>query len=429
VAWGNNSSGLASVPADLTNAIAIAAGGSHSLALRADGTVVAWGGNQYGQTLVPLPLRDIIAIAAAEDHSLALRADGRVVAWGRDISVPTSLTNVTAIATGRYHSLAMHTDGSVTAWGLGFYGQTNIPPTLVNACDVVAGGNHSLARRADGRIVAWGDNSYGQTWIPTSLTNALAVAAGDGHNLALRPDGRVAAWGRNSYGQTTIPAGLTNCIVIAAGSGHSLAVRADGRVVAWGLNSGGQTVVPAGLTNVFALAAGGSYSLAICTVPPATNSLVPPQIVQSPASVVVRVGAPASFSVVANGELPLSYQWRRNGYDVAGATTTRLALVAAVTPDAGSYDVVVASGCGSATSAAATLTVTTPGRITAISVQPGGAVQVGAVGVAGRDLLFSTSTNLLDWTPWISAPNPSGQVQVLDPAPCAPQKFYRVDQL
>jgi hypothetical protein len=42
VAWGSNSSGQTTVPLDLTNAVAIAAGYSHSAALRADGTVVCW---------------------------------------------------------------------------------------------------------------------------------------------------------------------------------------------------------------------------------------------------------------------------------------------------------------------------------------------------------------------------------------------------
>src|SRR5450759_1113525 len=45
VAWGNNTSGQTSVPAGLSGVSAIAAGGTHSLALRSNGTIVAWGSN------------------------------------------------------------------------------------------------------------------------------------------------------------------------------------------------------------------------------------------------------------------------------------------------------------------------------------------------------------------------------------------------
>jgi len=45
VAWGNNANGQSTVPVGLTGVVAIAAGQSHSLALKSGGTVVAWGNN------------------------------------------------------------------------------------------------------------------------------------------------------------------------------------------------------------------------------------------------------------------------------------------------------------------------------------------------------------------------------------------------
>jgi alpha-tubulin suppressor-like RCC1 family protein len=84
VAWGDNSYGRTNVPVGLTNAIAIASGTYHSLALQADGKVVAWGNNGQGQGNVPADLTNAIAIAAGEYHSLAVRSDGSVVAWGRN---------------------------------------------------------------------------------------------------------------------------------------------------------------------------------------------------------------------------------------------------------------------------------------------------------------------------------------------------------
>jgi hypothetical protein len=46
------------------------------LALRTDGKVVAWGYNAYGQTTVPSALTNVIAIAGGGSHSLALVAEG-----------------------------------------------------------------------------------------------------------------------------------------------------------------------------------------------------------------------------------------------------------------------------------------------------------------------------------------------------------------
>jgi hypothetical protein len=72
VAWGLNDYGQAAVPSGLSNVVAIAAGGSHSLALTAEGQVVAWGLNDYGQAAVPGGLSNVVAIAAGWSHSLAL---------------------------------------------------------------------------------------------------------------------------------------------------------------------------------------------------------------------------------------------------------------------------------------------------------------------------------------------------------------------
>ena len=63
--------------------MAIAAGEYHSLALKADGTVVAWGDNGYGQTTVPSGLSNVVAIAAGGYHSLALTAEGTGGGVGR----------------------------------------------------------------------------------------------------------------------------------------------------------------------------------------------------------------------------------------------------------------------------------------------------------------------------------------------------------
>ncbi|MFA5344637.1 MAG: Ig-like domain-containing protein, partial [Kiritimatiellia bacterium] len=83
-----------------------------------------------------------------------------------------------------------------------------------------------------------------------------------------------------------------------------------------------------------------------------------PVITMQPARQMVIVGQAAVFSVTANGTAPISYQWRKNGMDIAGATAADYTTPALVAGDNGAiYSVVVTNAVGSATSASATLTV------------------------------------------------------------------------
>ena len=84
-----------------------------------------------------------------------------------------------------------------------------------------------------------------------------------------------------------------------------------------------------------------------------------PTIGTHPASRTVSVGQPATFSVSATGTGTLSYQWQRNGADIEGATGSSYTLAAATAGDSGArFRVIVTNAAGSATSNAATLTVT-----------------------------------------------------------------------
>src|ERR1700723_3300391 len=71
VGWGDNSRGESTIPSQLTNVVAIAAGDASCLALSANGTIVAWGYNNFGQLIVPSGLSNVVAIAEGDGHSLA----------------------------------------------------------------------------------------------------------------------------------------------------------------------------------------------------------------------------------------------------------------------------------------------------------------------------------------------------------------------
>jgi hypothetical protein len=93
---------------------------------------------------------------------------------------------------------------------------------------------------------------------------------------------------------------------------------------------------------------------------------IAPAITTQPASVVATQGAAATFTVATSGTLS-SFQWARNGADIAGATSASFSLASVLPADEGSYTVTVANTAGSVTSSAATLTVNT---LPVITVQP-----------------------------------------------------------
>jgi len=70
VGWGSQVVGV-----DLSSGfVAVAAGASHSLGLKADGSIVAWGYNDSGQTNVPAPNTGFVAGAAGFIYGLSRRA-------------------------------------------------------------------------------------------------------------------------------------------------------------------------------------------------------------------------------------------------------------------------------------------------------------------------------------------------------------------
>jgi hypothetical protein len=84
-----------------------------------------------------------------------------------------------------------------------------------------------------------------------------------------------------------------------------------------------------------------------------------PQITSQPADQTASAGQSATFSVAATGAAPLQYQWQKNGSAIAGATGSGYTTPATVMGDNGSsFSVIVSNTVGSATSSAATLTVT-----------------------------------------------------------------------
>ncbi len=348
---GNGTTTNSSIPAPVSalsgvSVTAVAGGLMHSLVLTSAGTVYAWGNNSYGQlgngttTNSSAPVQvtgvsgfGVTAVAAGGYHSLALTAAGTVYAWGYNAygqlgngttgssSAPVQVTGlpssagVTAIAGGEYDSLALTSAGTVYAWGYNNFGQlgngtttnSSTPLQVTGLANVVkiaasSSGSSSYALEANGTLWAWGYNGNGQLG-NGNTTNQLVtvqinpppgyyfsgIAAAGSHGLAstqpVSNGGSVFAWGANLYGElgngtstgssTPVQAsGLSGISAVAGGQYHSLALTASGTVYAWGYNRSGQLgngtttsssapVQVNGLSSISAVAAGGNHSLAL----------------------------------------------------------------------------------------------------------------------------------------------------------------------
>ncbi|HKQ47634.1 MAG TPA: immunoglobulin domain-containing protein [Phycisphaerae bacterium] len=87
------------------------------------------------------------------------------------------------------------------------------------------------------------------------------------------------------------------------------------------------------------------------------NTPDPPTITLEPEDQVVCANAPVTFQVSAASPTPVTYQWRKNGVAIAGATQSALSISAVNEDDAGSYDAIVRNQCSQTTSASASLGV------------------------------------------------------------------------
>ena len=117
-----------------------------------------------------------------------------------------------------------------------------------------------------------------------------------------------------------------------------------------------------------------------------------PTITTQPVNQTVTAGQAASFSVAASGTAPLSYQWNKNGAAIGGATSGSYMTPATTNSDNGAqFTVVVSNASGSATSNAATLTVSPAAAVPTITTQP-----VNQTVTAGQTASFSVAASGTD---------------------------------
>lgn len=128
--------------------------------------------------------------------------------------------------------------------------------------------------------------------------------------------------------------------------------------------------------------AAGSITSSVAALTVISN--IAPTITTDPVSQTNYVGTPVNFFVAASGTAPLSYQWRFNDTNIAGATGTNYSIASVQTTNAGGFTCIVTNTAGNATSAVATLTVVVSNVAPSISTQP-----AGQTNVAGTTINFS----------------------------------------
>jgi hypothetical protein len=367
-----------------------------------------------------------VTVAAGDSASFAVAATGNgtvTYQWRKNgvlvvgaISATLSLPGVTPAGAGVYDCVVTNTLGGASSMAV-----SAGAILAVNAAPVILAqpANQTAPRygAATFTVVAAASGSLGYQWRKDLV--AIPGATGSSYTLPSVADGDVGSYDcvvTSALGSTTssatsfaatltiatapLIAGQSGAQTVVEGGTASFGVSASGAgtlsyrwykgsiPVADGGRITGATTATLALASV-TLADAASYSCLVTStqggaVITGTSSgaalvvVATPTILTQPAALTVAQGGSGSFSVgatSANGVL--SYQWRKNGGGIAGATSSTLSLASVAASDAGSYDCVVTNVIGgvtiSVTTSPAALTVNTSVVIVA---QPASVTQV-----------------------------------------------------
>lgn len=246
----------------ITDAIAIAAGQGHACAVRSGGSVMCWGNNRSGQlgsvttsanNPIALPVRgvdDATALAAGGTHTCAIRVGGSVKCWGSPVQLGngsesalgdssavsvSGITDAVAITAGRYDTCVVLAGGA---------------PAASDSPSAQSPGTSQRPPRDNVRCWGWDMSQLDSTVfspVPVAIpgiTDATAVAAGLGHVCVVRGGG-VACWGRNEFGalgdgtevdsSTPVPVpGITDAMSISTTGWLTCVLTRGGGVECWG---------------------------------------------------------------------------------------------------------------------------------------------------------------------------------------------------
>ncbi len=277
-----------------------------------------------------------------------------------------------------YHLVAVNTAGSVTTQGAAIY-VTKRPQTLsfTTSATIVSSGSGVV-------LTATSSSNLPVTFTILSGSATLAgnLLTGAGGNVIVRA---------SQAGTTTIAAAdpIERTITFVAGAlspfitgaptdqtvtaGTAVALRTsaigtptptyqwqkDGVVLA-NATAATLTIPSAALTDAGRYTVTATNFLGTSTASATLTVNAAPVLTTSPASQTVTTGTAVTFTAAATGFPAPTFQWRKNGTAIAGATTTTLRIASAAAADAARYDVIATNAIGSVTSTVATLVVNAP---------------------------------------------------------------------
>ncbi len=192
-----------------------AAGLTHTIGVRTDGTVVASGQNTDGQCDVGA-WTNIIYAAAGDKISVGVKEDGTVVVAGNTASGESAAagwTGIKRVAAGSAHVAGLKEDGTVVTTGAGD------TAAWTDIVDIAAAGNHTVGLKADGTVVATGDVNA-PDW-----SGVIAIDTNNNSIVAVKADGTALTTGSQAL------SAWNNLVDIAAGDTITVGVKADGTVV------------------------------------------------------------------------------------------------------------------------------------------------------------------------------------------------------
>ena len=270
-----------------------------TIALKSDGTVWGWGSNRYGQlgdgTTIDRdhPVQesthatDWAQVAAGYTHTVAVKSNGTLWSWGNNnsgqlgnntsvgshtpVQESTQSTHWVKAVAGNSFTVAKTSSGKLYAWGNNRSGELGIDdvgnraePTPVDGgsagwSDIAAGFSHITALKTDGEIWSWGGNYSGQlgnnesgnmhrapVQEATNATDWKSIDCGRDWSFAIKNDGTLYAWGHNDRAQLglgdvdsrKIPeqVGTDTWSEVSGGRYHSLGVKENGSLWVWGTN-------------------------------------------------------------------------------------------------------------------------------------------------------------------------------------------------
>lgn len=262
---------------------------------------------------------------------------------------------LTSVDSGALFTVAVANSAGSTVSQAATLAVTATTPTTANLAlnaTATASGNENVnlgpANAVDGSTATrWSSAFVDPSWIALDLGQTYNVAqvilrweAAYGKAYQIQTSGDGQSW-TTVYTQTSGQGGVENIVF---------------------------PTVSARYVRMYGTARSGGYGYSLYEFEVYASGAVP-AIVTQPASQSVSTGASTTFTVVASGTGPFTYQWMKSGAAISGATAASYTTTAATSSDNGAlFAVVVGNAAGTVTSSAAALTVNTPGSYT---VYPG----------------------------------------------------------